>query len=286
MLRNAIHSQKMTVCKMQPDLRFEARQCVARAQALVEKGDDLSLRYACLELRFAIEYVTYDQLRAYLDEVPNDALKKWTPRQVIGEMLEVDPRADKSVTIAFGIQDEQGTPAKEMKTLGEDRRFSMRWANANHNALGSFLHVPTLHQIENGEFPSASKIAERAGKIASELAHISASPLFRTNMGEFFDFECECGTKVKRRSGTFTKESGIVCSNSKCRAIWVVVEDQGDEFKVVMRKVSYPCPCGVQHYFGAHLLKHNQALRCPNCGRRAHVAQTFEIRAEAADDAV
>jgi hypothetical protein len=47
-----------------------------------------------LELRFAIEYITYDQLTAYIREVSGEALKKWTPKQVISELLEVDPEAD------------------------------------------------------------------------------------------------------------------------------------------------------------------------------------------------
>lgn len=63
------------------DMRHMARECVLRSKALLAAGDEASIRHACLELRFAIEYLTYDRLQVYLAEVPNDAVKKWTPKQ-------------------------------------------------------------------------------------------------------------------------------------------------------------------------------------------------------------
>jgi hypothetical protein len=40
-------------------MRWSARECVARAKKLLEVGDEASARYACLELRSAIEYLLY-----------------------------------------------------------------------------------------------------------------------------------------------------------------------------------------------------------------------------------
>ena len=65
------------------DLRWSASDCLERARKLLATGDECSVRYACLELRFCIEYVTYDQLVAYLAEVDDDAVRKWTPKQII-----------------------------------------------------------------------------------------------------------------------------------------------------------------------------------------------------------
>jgi hypothetical protein len=89
-------------------MRHVARECVSRAKKLIALGDEPSVRHACLELRFAIEYITYDQLQAYFKEVSDDALKKWTPKQVISEMLEVDPQADRSSTISVGLEHTYG----------------------------------------------------------------------------------------------------------------------------------------------------------------------------------
>lgn len=193
------------------NMRHAARECVSRARDLIARGDELSARYACLELRFAIEYITYDQLESYMKEVPNDALKKWTPKQVISELLEVDPHADKSKTVAVGLDHTYGVipSPDEMQLLGEDRRFSLDWANKNHNALGNFLHAPTMHQIELGVIPTVASIIQKTTQVADECEKILSSPVFKVNFGRFFEVKCiDCGTHIKRRVGSFTKEQG------------------------------------------------------------------------------
>ncbi len=137
------------------DLRQEARECLARAKTLLARNQIATTRHACLELRQAIEYLAYQQLEAYLNEVPDDAMRKWTPREVIAQMLEVDPKADKTSTLAIGIEEVPGERSKGMKMLGEDRRVTLKWANRSHNALGNFLHAPTLHQLETGKVMNA-----------------------------------------------------------------------------------------------------------------------------------
>ena len=205
-----------------PNLRRAARECVSRARDLLARGDEPSARHACLELRFAIEYITYDQLQVYMKEVSDDALKKWTPKQVISELLEVDPYADQSCTIAFGLEHTYGIspPPEEMHLLGQDRRFSMKWANKNHNTLGNFLHAPTMHQIESGGAPTLADIIEKATDVANECEQILNSPVFHVNFGQFFNFECkDCSTPIRRRVGSLTPEEGVVCP--KCCATYM-----------------------------------------------------------------
>lgn len=174
------------------NMRHAARECVSRAKDLIAHGDEASARHACLELRFAIEYITYDQLESYLKEVLNDALKKWTPKQVISELLEVDPQADQSVTVAVGLEHTFGvSPSpEEMQLLGEDRRFSLRWANKNHNVLGNFLHAPTMYQIESGVSQTSASIIKKATQVSEECEKILNSPVFNVNFGQFFEFKC------------------------------------------------------------------------------------------------
>jgi hypothetical protein len=104
-----------TLMSMSGELRWEARECLTRAKALLEQNQVAAARHACLELRQAIEYLAHQQLEAYLDEVPDDAMRKWTPRDVIAQMLEVDPTADKSSTIAIGIEETPGEPSNYMQ---------------------------------------------------------------------------------------------------------------------------------------------------------------------------
>lgn len=265
-----------------PNMRHAARECVARARDLLARGDEASARHSCLELRFAIEYITYDQLQAYRSEVPDDALKKWTPKQVISEMLEVDPHADQSSTIAFGLEHTYGVPPppEEMQLLGQDRRFSMKWANKNHNALGNFLHAPTMHQIESGGAPTVAAITEKATGVANECEQILNSSVFNVNFGHFFEFECEdCGTQIRRSVGSFPPDQGVVCP--KCRATYNVESAEGDKVVLSLRKATYTCrPCGAENGVGIHRVVDGEILECEKCDKKATIKQRFELVGE------
>jgi hypothetical protein len=253
-------------------LRHEARQCLERAKELLKQQESSAARYACLELRQAIEYLAYQQLEAYLNEVPDDAMRKWTPREVIAQMLEVDPNADKSSTIAIGIEEVPGEHSKDMKGLGEDRRFTLKWANRSHNALGSFLHAPTLHQIETNSTPDHTKMRDKAEEVASVIEHTLATPIYNANFGNFYEIGCACRRQIKRRAGSFKIADGIVCPNVECRAIWDVVSEEGRSATFRQRQQAYAChQCKETNYVDSQRLKPGLLIRC-DCGARAEVA--------------
>ncbi|WP_426441078.1 hypothetical protein [Bradyrhizobium genosp. P] len=102
---------------------------------------------ACLELRLAIECLAYQQLDSYLSEIPVDAIRKWTPRDVMAQMPEADLRANKTSMIATGREEEPAQRSKNMNMLGEDRRFAFNRANHSHKAFDNFLASPTLYQM-------------------------------------------------------------------------------------------------------------------------------------------
>lgn len=262
-------------------MRHTARECVSRANNLIARGDQVSARYACLELRLAIEYITYNQLQAYMSEVSDEVLKKWTPKQVISQMLEVDPHADKSSILTFCSEHTNGVshPPEDMKLLGQDRRFSLKWANKNHNALGNFLHAPTMNQIESGSVPTAATIIEKASSVAAECEHILKSSVFNVNFGQFFEFKCiDCGVHIRRRSGSFTQQQGVVCLNSNCRATYDIETCEGNKIVPHLRKMLYTCqPCGAENRVGAHRVIDGAIIECNMCGKKATVVQGFDL---------
>lgn len=256
-------------------LRQEARECLARAKALLAQNKIASTRHACLELRQAIEYLAYQQLEAYLDEAPDDAMRKWTPREVIAQMLEVDTTADKSSTIAVGIEEVPGEPSKDMKILGEDRRFTLKWANRSHNALGHFLHAPTLHQFETGDVLDPGKMREKADEIAAVIEHTLATTIYNVNFGNFYHIDCRCGRTFKRRAGSFTSQTGIVCPDVNCRTIWDVVSEDGTEVQLKPRQMEYECQgCNEKRYIPSQRIKPGEVIVC-DCGAKAEIALTL-----------
>jgi len=250
------------------DMRQRARECLERAKT--QALNSSSLRYACLELRFCIEFLVIGRLQAYLDEVGDEALKKWTPKDIMSEILAVDPHGDKSVSVSLGIHPPSGLQTGELKPLGEDRRFNMQWANKSYNTLGNFLHAPTLEQLEAGKEPEVTVIEKRVAAIIKELAAVLASPIYNVNFGNFFQLKCECcGTDIKRRADSIPK-SGVMCPNRACRAVYIVKKiDSG--FSYVIKTVQWDCPCGHTTYFPHNRIGLNSLFDCQGCGK------TFQI---------
>lgn len=264
------------------NMRQTASECLSRARVLLSRGDEPSVRHACLELRFAIEYITYDQLQSYMKEVSDDALKKWTPKQVISAMLEVDPHADKSAIITFGLEHEYGVPPppEEMQLLGEDRRFTMKWANKNHNALGNFLHAPTMLQLESGGAPALKLMVGKAMEVANECEHILRSPVINFNFGHFFEFECmDCKNQIRRRSGSFTPEQGVVCT--KCGATYDVKSSEDGHVSFDLRQVKFNChSCKIENWLGIHRLIPGEIVICAACGKKSSIRKQFVLMPE------
>ncbi|MHC1701735.1 MAG: hypothetical protein AB9900_12330 [Humidesulfovibrio sp.] len=265
------------------NMRQNARSCLKRAKAFLDQGDEASARYACLELRFAIEYIVYQNLQAYLPELLDEAISnKWKPKQVIDEMLKVDPLADKTSKFSFGLEKTYGVPAGEMKTLGEDRRFSASWANKNHNALGNFLHAPALFQINNGKIPTAEMIRNKASEVAEIIEHTLASGVYNINFGVFYSFECSCKGQIICRSENYKRDDGIKCPN--CAAIWDIVSETdgpgGCSVTYCMRKTQYTClDCKAVNDVGIHLVKEGEMFVCA-CGARNKVIFALELQKE------
>lgn len=250
-----------------------ALQCLQRAKDLIAKDDEASLKYACLELRFCIEYIIYLYLQTYIQEVPDETIKKWTPKQIINVLCEADPNADKNHKVFIGKQDVQGIPAKTMKYLGEEHRFSLEWANTRHNALGNFLHAPTLSQIENHKLPTKEKILKKANEVVAEVDKILSSQIFNVNFGVFCEFVCTCcNTKIKCRDKSVSQERGIVCPNSKCQAVYNIVSEQNNKVDFKLREEEIMCPsCGKPNFIGSYLVTYGNLFPCAHCGEKSEI---------------
>jgi hypothetical protein len=127
--------------------RNDARGFLERAENELGSKDDQRLKYAALELRMAMEALTYDRALAYKDDFPATEYETWPPRKVMSVLLDIDSWADKDVSLAFGIEEDYGIPAPKMEFLGVQKSLSMENIKKHYDALGSFIHVPTIKQI-------------------------------------------------------------------------------------------------------------------------------------------
>jgi hypothetical protein len=61
--------------------RSEAREALRRAKPLIDKAENLQqLRYAALDVRLAMEALTYSRAQAYEKELPSSEIATWQPR--------------------------------------------------------------------------------------------------------------------------------------------------------------------------------------------------------------
>lgn len=258
---------------MKIDYRMRARGHVDSAKNLLAVSTVDHTIYACLKLRMAIEALAYERLQTYLQEAPNGAIEKWTPRDVLRELLEIDPYSDSSSILYAGIEDGSDMPSSDMQFMGGEHRFNIKWANASHNALGNFLHEQTLAQAYVGPV-SQDKMAVKAEKIIEELERVLASTVFCSNIGVFHDWACACGHVLRRKEEFLKDNQEIVC---RCKRIYKVSVKEG-EFRVKLSQISFECPnCKIKNYVDRHLIGHGVRVTCVSCSSSYEVRQGFAL---------
>src|SRR5262245_26840766 len=256
----------------QPDVRQAARECVTRAKDFLAKGDEPSARYACLELRFAIEYIIYDLLQKYRDDLPYDAVKKWHPRDILNDMLGVDPEADCTVELRVGSASTPNVPPsneEEWIKVGEERRFSKQWVKTFYSALGNFVHAPTIAQLESGIATVMDKMREKAETVFTECEQVLNSEISGLDLSDLFWFDCQdCKSLNRGRIKDPTQKHVSRCRH--CRAVYDVEVDQEEKIKLTLRRSVFTCldPCKAPNIIGTHRVENGAIFVCKKCSKR------------------
>ncbi len=259
------------------DYRHRAHGHVQRAKDLLAEATPEKPPYACLELRMAIEALSYDRLQAYLAEVSNEAMKKWQPKQVLAELLLAYPTADSSGQLWAGIEEQPGVESKNIKFIGTDERFTAKWATKAHNTLGSFLHVPTIAQIQTGK-DNDETIRQRAGEIVKELERVLSSGVHNVNFDMFCKIPCECGFTIKRKEDFMKREKIATCAS--CGRMYELLSEgaQLGQFTYRLAQVNYECEsCKTEQWVARHELEREPTLVCVKCGDKAKVVRVFSL---------
>jgi hypothetical protein len=201
--------------------RDMAKAHVDTARALLA-GDGPSLRHACLELRLAIEALTYDELQTYGDEIDpaiDQAEAEWHPRKILAGLRAYDPIGEATLVATMKIRRE----GEEWETRGEIRqpRFSPDWASKAHAALSHFLHQVTLPKMRAGEGLDETKLRRKAGEVIEALDPILAEPFTDIRQGFRFGYDCPAcgeGITVALTALILTSQARTTCAG--CGVVW------------------------------------------------------------------
>jgi transcription elongation factor Elf1 len=247
----------------------ETKEYFRKATNRLATGDEDDLIYACLELRKCIEAYCYNLLSSYLSEAPLRAVETWQPDKVLKELLAIDSKLESTSTFRMRVDDDgSGKPGKWM-SLGEDRRLPISYIRKSYNALGNFLHVPTIKQVNTGRSLQAEQIRETAEAIRERLATVLAPGRIVSSIGQFCKFNCsECEAPIARRIEFLDAGGEVECGN--CGQQFDTERVTDGQMKFVPRAFSWECEkCNVLRQIPQSRARDGLDVSCPECGQQA-----------------
>jgi hypothetical protein len=253
--------------EMKTEYRGYARQALEHAKQELPANDDVRLRSAALQLRMAIEALTYDRAQVYATEIPPEEYAIWQPKQVMRLLLEIDANADASSTLRVGTEEVYGVPAKEMMSLGSEKVFDLAAIKKNYDALGSYLHMPTSKQMQESEPFNTEKFKARCLRIVAELEKALASPVWNIAFGVFSKIDCIYCEKPIRKRCPRNGSLGIVkCFECGAQYRLIPVNDDKIHWEPLQKEVSCPTNgCEHKFFLGEHEIKRGVCWTCPSC---------------------
>jgi hypothetical protein len=253
---------------MRSSFRQEAAAALARAQQELESQEPERLKYAALELRMAMEALTYDRAQAFKAEIPPTEYKTWQPRKLLQVLLEIDPTADKDSTIQIRQEDSKGIPTSNVSFSGFEKVLSLATLKKHYDALGSFLHLPSLKQSEE---PSTErtfdKLRARCNLIATEIQAALSSPVHNITIGHFSTLPCgRCSEPIRRRMPLDAESVQVQCFN--CGAPYEIVKaDEPGKVEWVQLIKIYKCSCSESFALWRDQVRPGAVVNCHGCGK-------------------
>lgn len=222
--------------------RALAHEALARAQKEVESEDPNRLRYAALELRGAMEAITYSRLESYKNELPRDMYITWQPRKLLEHLAEIDPEGTfLSSTFSYSINDESGKSAEVMSHLGTEWRLTIKDLKTHYDALGSFLHIPTIDQLQKNKILDPSSLQRRCSECIEILCKVLKSTIWNRNIGQFVEIEClRCQKEFRWRYNADAAEP-MHARCIHCNAIHLLTREDG-RLRIVQDWQEVKCP--------------------------------------------
>jgi len=250
------------------DLGLDPPLCYGRAKEAVARGTDTDVRYACLELRFCLEALTYKKLQEYSDRVPLELLRTWQPRTVMRALLEREPEAMQKHTTRIFQQEPDGARGA-LVFEGRQVPLTLETVTEYYDRLGSYLHVPTVAKQRD---PKAlriwyDKLRSSLNDLVTALEPVVAST-FSGHIGEVFTFDClVCNKPTIINAKVATARRIARCVHCEAEHRVRVHDDGTPEFS--LDTAACDCQqCGAVINVPVPNLKLGATFECKACGAR------------------
>ncbi len=243
-----------------------AKLHLEEARANLDTDDPVRLRSSALALRMAIEAFTYERVSLYKDDMPSNH-DTWQPRKLMEALLEIDPDADKSSTLWIGIEPSPGERPEKMTPLGTEQVIGQETVKKHYNALGAYLHVPTIRQLAEGKDHNPKKLRDRCHSILEDLGKILDSPVWNVQLRTTASIVCfKCENDIRRQFVEGQGERNVECFN--CDATYTLSENNSGQVVWEARTIKVKCPtkgCGHESDVWEKEVKSGTCWTCPEC---------------------
>ncbi len=148
-------------------------------QNRIEIQQQSRYQYAALELRQAIEAITYDRARSLGDEFPLAEYGTWQPYKVLEVLESFDPQSVKTTKIQIDIEDKLTGEIEQF--VGTDYISSLTDLKKSYHKLGSYLHMPTFKNMIDGKFQDPTELKKDCEVLILKLEKVLNSQIFNFN---------------------------------------------------------------------------------------------------------
>jgi hypothetical protein len=241
---------------------LEAQQAYQAAGTLLDKQDESQQMYAALELRRCIESVVYQKLQVYGAVLPEDSVYKWQAAHAFDALIEIEPDAEESFTMAVGLQEAPDKPsAGLLKVIGTDHRPNNRWVKKTWQKLGSYLHAEwPFAKSTRPSVPPRNFLIKTFAELAPPV-----NSSFSFAAWNVIEFDCSCCgavAKVIDKVVESTRRATCFSCDLRYRA-----EKDEEGFKFYPDANPFTCECGAENFVAPHRVKIGYSFPCRACKR-------------------
>lgn len=239
-----------------------------KAKAFLTQGEESSLIYAALELRFCLESVAYQNLAAYGDDISAELAREWRPDQIIKMLAAFDPNSDQTASFSISV-----TPLPEdldfassdvraafndsdFLPIGEAKRIPWSKFRSYYNSLGSFLHL-------RKDLTNARPKIEKLRALIAELEEVASSTLIAAGKDLATGKCIDCGHVLILGPAEQAGDKPVFCPNTKCNSSYLAIKGDPERRVQKVEALGLRCECeAIVPILPERLLKPAVCLAC------------------------
>jgi len=255
------------------DYRGLAEKHIQSADDHIKKNDTAYLRYAALELRLAMEIITYERVIAYKKDFPIEGYEKWQPRHLMKELIKIDPQTDQNSALYIGEEEIYGQGSNDMSFIGEENVLGIDLLKKHYDALGSYVHHLSPKKLVAGEIFESNKLKKRCEFLIEELNKVINSSMRNIISGVYINHSCQkCETKMRLRIDriTHSEHDSIIinCWNNDCNASYKISKSSEKEVSIINDQMKIIClnlDCKAENFLWKRSVKLGNGWVCDDC---------------------